>query len=401
MKILIIIYIIYVCIFEFLPKSIQTMGFLFILFYSIYYVWIFKKQIRSIIALDTGTKKLANLFILFIFLSAFYLTISFANLPKLWGIKDLAFDISYIPRHFFIIAELFIPIVLSLGIYKLKLYDRMSLLILIAFLLFLFFVVPGLNVIGLFLITISIIAWKCHCKLTMLLAFFVNYEQSSYILGFIAMIFLLFFENSITTFLFKNTKKRIINILSISLIGIFIASGTLMYYIQEDANSLWRLNVWINEIMSLSETYFTGVGFGSAYVTDDIINQVDNSNMYFDQEGGFEGGVFLVANHCSLLNMFYRMGFLGGLLFLAMNVQIISTVVKLYRYADKKKRNLLWLFFSVFIYQTVVIFLNPGLEMMQFALSYILCLSFLLAVIFDIQSQQKMMIDSSITKAYE
>jgi hypothetical protein len=76
-------------------------------------------------------------------------------------------------------------------------------------------------------------------------------------------------------------------------------------------------------------------------------------------------------------------------------------VVKLYRYADKKMSSLLWRFFSVFIYQTVVVFLNPGLEMMQFALSYILSLSFLFAVIFDIQSQQKLMIDSSITRAYE
>lgn len=401
MNLLVIFFILFVCIFEFLPKPIQTMGFLFILFYSIYYVWIFKKQINHKIATDKETKKLVRLFVFFVCLSAFYLTISFINLPLLWGIKDLAFEISYIPRHFFIIAELFIPIVLSLGVFRLKLYNRFSIPILVVFLLFLFFVIPGLNIIGLFLITITIIAWKCHSKLMMLLAFFVNYEQSSYILGFIAMIFLLFLEKRITTFLFKNTRNKIIIILSITIFVLFITSGILMIHIQDDSNSLWRLIVWINEINSLSETYFTGVGFGSAYVTDNIVNEVENSNMYFDQEGGFEGGVFLVANHCSLLNMFYRMGLLGGLLFLAMNVQIISIVVKLYRYADKKMSSLLWRFFSVFIYQTVVVFLNPGLEMMQFALSYILSLSFLFAVILDIQSQQKLMIDSSITRAYE
>ena len=175
----------------------------------------------------------------------------------------------------------------------------------------------------------------------------------------------------------------------VAIVGIFLSYGIMMVYIESDPNSLWRLNVWINEIGSLSKTCFTGVGFGSAYVTKDIVNQVSNSNMYTTNvEGGLESGIYLVANHSSLLNMFYRMGILGGLLFLALNVQLIRVVVKTYRQATRKMKSLLWRMFAVFIYETIIIALNPGLEMMQFALSYILSVSVLLAVVMEIQYQR-------------
>jgi O-antigen ligase len=159
-----------------------------------------------------------------------------------------------------------------------------------------------------------------------------------------------------------------------------------MFYAKNDPNSIWRYYVWMNEIDSLIKTYFTGVGFGSAYISNDIIYQVDNINMYYKNvEGSFETGAFIIANHSSLINMFYRMGLIGGLLFISLYVQIIRIVCKLYNQTDIIKRKLLWYLFSVWIYETVVIFLNPGLEMMQFALSYLLSLAMLFAVIIDIQ----------------
>ena len=72
---------------------------------------------------------------------------------------------------------------------------------------------------------------------------------------------------------------------------------------------------------------------------------------------------------------------------MALNVQLIRVVVKTYQLATPKMRSLLWYLFAVFIYETIIIALNPGLEMMQFALSYILSVSFLLGVIYDIQAQ--------------
>lgn len=387
-KSFVVYYIVYILLFTYLPKSVQTLGFLAFIFISAFYVLYKKTIIHKYFTYYYDLREFRLYFIWFFSIAGFYFIISLLNLPRMWGIAGLGFNISYLPRHFFIIAELLIPVLLSYGIYRLRLYDYFNNRKLILFYIIVFLLNHEICVMGLLLITLSLIAWKRRSKLLMLLAIFINTEQSAYILGFMIMMFLLFFERRITSFLFKNTARKIILILSLSVIILFVSSAFIMYYVQGDPNSLWRLYVWINEINSLSQTYYTGVGFGSAYVTEDIIYQVDNSNMYIQNENGaVETGVFLVANHSSLLNMFYRMGLLGGFLFLTLNVKMICIVIKMYRYADKRMRSLLWRLFSVFLYETVIISLNPGLEMMQFALSYLLCVSFLLAVIYEIQAQ--------------
>ena len=383
-----IFYLLFICLFSYLPKSVDTVGFILFIFIAVYYICHELYKIYARFAVNVETKRLSIFFSSFIILAFFYFFVSLFNIPRLWNIKSLDYNLSYLPRHFFVIAELFIPIVLSFGFYQLKLYHRLKLTFLIPFALLIFLINSDLCVKGLLLIAISIIAWKCQSKIVMLFAFFLNFEQSAYVIGFLAMMILLFFEKIIISFLNKNPTLKIIILMLVAITGVFFSYGIMMVYIKSDPNSLWRLNVWINEFESLSKTWFTGVGFGSAYVTKDIIFQVSNSNMYtINVDGGLDTGIFIVANHSSLLNMFYRMGILGGILFLALNVQLIRVVVKTYQKAVPEMKSLLWYFFVVFIYQTIIIALNPGLEMMQFALSYILSLSVLLAVIMEIQNQ--------------
>lgn len=387
-RIIVYLYIIFIITFSFLPKFVETIGFVLFIFSSAYYVWLKRKTIENTVILTAEMKKLKNNFRLFLYVASFYFVISFLNLPKLWDIKGLGYDISYLPRHFFVIAEFFIPILLGYGLFRLKFYSHIHVFKLIIVYILIFMIIHEICVNGLLLVILTLIAWKYNSKLIMLLAFFDNTEQSSYILGFMAMMFFLFFEKIISSFLYKNTKKKIIALMIVALIVFISFSGMIMLYVEDDANSLWRLNVWIDEISTLSQTFFTGVGFGSAYVTENIISLVDNTNMYYDnKDGALETGVFLVANHSSILNMFYRMGLIGGLLFLTLITQLICLVVKAYKIADKQLGGLLWRLFAVFIYQTIVISLNPGLEMMQFAMSYLLCVSFLLAVIFEIHYQ--------------
>ena len=399
---LVILYILFICIFSYLPKSVATVGFILFIFYAIYYLWYKQEIIRSAFTLSVETRRLSMLFICFLLIASFYFLLSFYNLPRLWNIQRLGFNVSFLPRHFFIIAELFLPIALSYEFFIMKPFHRLKISFLIPFGLLLFLLNSELCIKGLLLLAITIVAWKCHSKLIMLLAFFLNYEQSAYILGFLAMMVLLFFEQAIISFLNKNTTLKIVTIMFVAIIGIFLSYGLMMVYIKSDPNSLWRLSVWINEIESLSKTWFTGVGFGSAYVTNDIIFQVNNSNMYTTNvEGGLESGIYLVANHSSLLNMFYRMGLLGGLSFLALNVQLIRVVVITYQQAIPEMKSLLWRLFAVFIYETIIIALNPGLEMMQFALSYILSLSVLLAVVIEIQHQGLILREWAASNRYE
>ena len=389
-KAFVIAYILFVCAFNFLPKSVDTGLFLSFVLGSAGCVELHRDQFHTLYGKDSAIQRLRKLYILFLCVSAIYLLLSFLNLPKNWGIRNLLFSRSHIPRHFIIVAELFLPVLLADAIYKLRLFNWLKTPYLILFFLLVFFGVHALCVIGILLVTLALISWKCEKKILLLPAFFLNHHQSAYVMGFLALVLLLCFEKPIARYLYKNTFRKIVILTLLAIICVFLLSGVLAFYIEKDANSLWRLQVWGNEIHSLAQTYFTGVGFGSAYVTEDIVDLVDNANMYFENtEGALEAGVFVVANHSSLLNMFYRMGLIGGGLFFLINIQIIRIVIKFYRKGNRRERALLWRLFAVWMYQTVVIFLNPGLEMMQFAVSYLLCLSCLLADILAIRDRPR------------
>lgn len=385
----IIAYILFICAFAFLPKSAEMGIFLLFVLGSAGIVLANNKRYCAIYSNDADTKRLVRLFSLFLFVATIYLFLSFLNLPRIWGVKDLRFGGAHIPRHFIIIAELFLPIYLGHALYATRFFERIKLVPLFLFFFLVFSLIRELCVVGPLLLTLALISWKLDMKFLMYLAIFVvNGDSSASLLGYLVIAFLVFFEKPITHYLRKNTLRKIIAFSLLGIFGVIISSSILAYVIESDPNSLWRLRVWWNEITSLAQTGFTGVGFGAAYVTDDIFFQVDNSNMYLD-DSGRDTGVFLVANHSSILNMFYRMGLLGGFLFLAMIVQIVLIVIKTYQKADRRMKALLWRIFSVFLWEIIIICLNPGLEMMQFALGFILCLSALFAIVLVIQKRPR------------
>lgn len=386
-KAFVITFILFICVFGFLPKTVETAVYIIFVISSAGYIILHPNTFRVLFQQNQDTWKLRKMFLYFLAISILFFFLSFLNLPKLWGIKGLPFRWSYIPRHYIIIVELFMPVCLGYFLQINHVFNRIRTLPLLLAFVLLFFGVRALCVKGLLLILLVLASWKAEKKVLLLPAFFIFYEQSAYVLGYFALLFVVCFEKTITSYLYKNTVRKIIILTSLAVVLLFLASGFLAYYIENDANSLWRLRVWINEVGTLAQTYFTGVGFGSAYVTEDIVYMVDNSNMYMDSDGSIETGLFVVANHSSLVNMFYRMGLIGGALFIAMNIQLVKIVVRSYRDGNKRQKALLWRLFAVWVYETIIIFLNPGLEMMQFAISYLLSVSFLLAIIWDIQNR--------------
>ena len=386
----VIAFILFVCVFAFLPKSVETGGFVLFVLGSIAYIGTHLRRFRRLYTQEAECRKLSSLFIIFMCVSGVYFLLSFLNLPGLWGIQGLLYSRSHIPRHFIIIAELFLPVLLAEELYRSRIFSRFQTGPLVLFFLFAFFLLRGaLSMTGLLLVTLALISWRCNAKWLLLPAFFLQYQQSSNLLGFLVMMLLVCLEQPVTRYLYRNTLRKIILFASLAILGLFLASGLLAVYVENDANSLWRLQVWENEMTSLAQTCFTGVGFGSAYVTNDIVEVVENANMYIDNaDQDFEYGVFIVANHSSLINMFYRMGLAGGILFLALNIQLVRTIIKLYHGSRQRERALLWRLFAVWMYQTVIIVLNPGLEMMQFALGYLLSLAFLLAAVLVINRRR-------------
>ena len=160
-----------------------------------------------------------------------------------------------------------------------------------------------------------------------------------------------------------------------------------MQFISDDANALWRLMVWTNEVLSLKETYFTGVAYGTAYVTETIYNEVSNSNMYTNDFTNNEG-LFVVANHSSILNMFYRMGLLGGIIYVSIILISLKWYSKIYTYIKIKKsrRYLYWALINWLI-NLLIICINPGLESPQFATTYLLSQGIFLGTLLYYQKQ--------------
>ena len=374
-----------------LPKfMVQGIFVLEILYFTWYYI---KKQktINRCFCRSKEGKDYYRFFILFIGLAFFYLCISIFNLPQLWGIKNLLYDFSYIFRHFIIILEMIVAIGFGYLLYKTDFIRKITNKQIILTFIFISIVsitqVYIIGYTGLMVLLISLYAIRKKKKIFVFLIPFVFTEQTAFILAALLFIFLVYSRRVVVFFIRKHTRFKLITFLIICTFTIIVLSALLYRIILQDPNSLWRLLVWADEVGSLIKTSGTGVGFGTAYVTENIINTVDNSNMYLDEKGNYYSGLFLVANHNTFLNMFYRMGIIGGFLFLALNIQIIHWCIKTYIKSDKTKSVFIWWGLLNFLYNTIITLLNPGLEMIQFAINYITSLAVFIAVLLNYNSQ--------------
>lgn len=374
-----------------LPKfMVQGVFVLEILYFTWYYI---KKQktINRCFCRSKEGKDYYRFFILFIGLAFFYLCISIFNLPRLWRIKNLLYNFSYIFRHFIIILEIIVAIGLGYLLYKTdfirKVTNKQIILTFVFISIVSFIKVYIIGYTGLMVLLISLYAIRKKKKIFIFLIPFVFTEQTAFILASLLFIFLVYSRRVVVFFLRKHTRFKLITFLFFCTFTIIVLSTLLYRIILQDPNSLWRLLVWADEVGSLIDTGGTGVGFGTAYVTENIINTVDNSNMYMDEKGNYYSGLFLVANHNTFLNMFYRMGIIGGLLFIALNIQLVHWCIKTYIKTDKKKSVYIWWGLLNFLYNTIIILLNPGLEMIQFAINYITSLAVFIAVLLNYKFQ--------------
>lgn len=320
----------------------------------------------------------------FFAVAAIYLWLSYKDLPYFWRIPLLLYDPEYIYRQFMIIPELMVP--LGLGFILARtgtIYKANSLFLFLVLALVVGLYYSGLAnrimLSGLVVALSSLLALKTRNYLYLLLVPLVISNHSAYNIASLALLGLILLRRPMKAYLARHTTWRVLFLILLAVTLIYYYSDEIYEKITTDENSLWRLRVWENEINSLSDTYYTGVGFGTSYVTYDIYTIVNNPNMYYDKDRTLYGRLFMVANHNSFLNMFYRMGYLGGILFTMLNVFICTYTLHCYRKA-KQFRDYIWWAFANYIYQVVIIFLNPGLEMMQFAINYMGALSMLLGV---------------------
>ncbi len=387
---LVVQYLIFLFIYQIAPKNIMQLVYVSeILLFS--YIFITKiPTLKHIIKKGDIVANLPRLLLYFTIISAVYLILSYNDLSGMWDLEDLPFDKSYVPRHFMIVIELFLPIGLGYMMYKTDILYRIKNIYLIFFLIITYALrylnINPLPYTGLFVAALTLLAFQTKKPWLIVLTFLALPSHSAYLMGTMFICVLTYFRNRIVSWFKVETTFRMYLLIMLIVFAFAIFASELYSIISRDENSLWRLMVWQNEINSLGNTYYTGVGFGTAYVTPHIYYEVNNPNMYLDAEdGSVYDRLFIVANHNSFLNMFYRMGLLGGFLFIAIYIQIIRWALCLYSKAREYIKPYIWCAFCGFMYQTIVILLNPGLEMMQFAMNFCLAVAILIAVLLRAQ----------------
>lgn len=367
--------------FDFIPKGPLMMTWLGSIALCGWYSLRHRYEILYLLRSSPQANAIGHIYRVFWNIALIYLAVSLFNLPEIWSVSGLPFEISYIPRHFVIVFELFFPVGFGYALYKTDFIYRIPnwILIVIAVLGLL---VHHISYVFLTVGSITLLAYRKNCMLLLPFTIFANLEQSAPVLGALLLIILSLNKNVFNDFFYGKTKSKFFLLIFISAFFIALSYSSFVRVLEGDSNSLWRWNVWINEYNSLKTTNFLGVGFGSAYVSYDIINSVENYNMYKTEDGNIYDGLFLVANHNSFLNMFYRMGIIGGLAFLTLLFQLIRWTILCYRHADKNMKKYIWCAFVCFAEQAVIVLFNPGLEMMQFAVNVCGSVAFLVAVLF-------------------
>jgi hypothetical protein len=126
----------------------------------------------------------------------------------------------------------------------------------------------------------------------------------------------------------------------------------------DDGNDQWRLNFWKDEEQALLQTYGVGVGFGTAYVSDHSpmleTGEFSREDLIY-QENPVEVRPYVIGPHNSFMNVAFRQGALGILLFTGF---LVTVWLRLLRYREKEQFPLAYLFCG----GVVAIFTNNGLE---------------------------------------
>lgn len=382
--------------FAFIPKPIMTAFWTLSCVSAAAYVVYNRYAIKRIFCIDQDTMSLKTNAVRLFYLSLAFLFLSFFNIPKFWGIRRLLFDTAFIARHYQIVVELFFPIAFGYLLYKTNFLFKVPNIILLCVGIYAFlcpYIVPANGPWSVYLCvsTLSLIAFRKGKKWLIFPLLFANIVQSAYVLGWIAMVFVTYC-NKVFYFMFhKGFVKKVLGMIVIVTIAIIINFSAFYGILTGDANTLWRWLVWTNEIESLLSTYGTGVGLGAAFITTDIDKIVDNSNMYLSEDGSMHEQMFLVANHNSFLDYFYRFGVLGGILFLLCYFYLIKISMNRYSSANTNTKPYVWWALSNLIYQTFVVLLNPGLEMMQFAISFCMSMAATIAMIFQCNEERQLL----------
>ncbi len=319
--------------------------------------------------------KFMIILVTFVILNFFYISISFLHFTNIFDL-DILYDSSYIFRqgyHIFIIA---IGVTCYHAFKNKKLNINFLRILLIMILALNFLECDGIILQGILMFTLVNLFYKdskfnfIYLCITLWWAYMNLHGMTTY-----ATIYLLAFIFMFYHFISKKIQlervKRIFIFLSLPILLIALvvfASKS----VSSDLNTQWRFQYWVDEFNTLCKTRFLGVGFGTSYCSVGFLSVVNNNNMFIQN---YPHSIFVTTQHSSYINMFYRMGLIGGIIF---TLIILYPFTQYKRYFKHNKE-----VFVIYIASLFTVVVNPGLESPRFMLFYIFSAAYLFAEFYN------------------
>ena len=143
----------------------------------------------------------------------------------------------------------------------------------------------------------------------------------------------------------------------------------------DDENTYWRLISWQDNIVYVLDSYMFGAGFGVSYFPDNYESVNFTYKKYLSEgyRGGLYDPLFIRGQHSSIINVFFRLGLVGVLLFLYF---ICKSIAKLIRTSNNP---LIAVSGATFFCGLVNVSVHVGLESPPFLLTFSLAFGLLIA----------------------
>ena len=140
-----------------------------------------------------------------------------------------------------------------------------------------------------------------------------------------------------------------------------------------EGNSVWRIGLWMQNIrFAIENTFGLGVGLGTSYFLSDIIPTGEYYSIHQgpDYMGNPYHEDYVTGQHNSIVNVFYRFGFIGLLLFMG----FISDIYKKIQSSELPSQYYLLLSIAL-----ITIAVNVGLESPKYMLVFAFFISLILS----------------------
>jgi hypothetical protein len=149
-------------------------------------------------------------------------------------------------------------------------------------------------------------------------------------------------------------------------------------------NTYWRCLAWRSNADSLVDSYLIGVGFGVPYhpltsenwIASEMIQDEENVPL----DAAASEVLYVRGQHSSLVNVFYRLGALGGITFLLMNIMLLVRLVLGARNSDALSRVCL-VSCGLLVIAFWQISGNVGLESPRYFVNYVIAVALALVCV--------------------